>query len=157
MIFLKFSWINEWKGNQNNLCVMKTFILLIHQLFHFTSFSLSLRPLLTTSLYWFGKLNCSEQKDHNFLQPVTVINMCATFPTNIASSCISVFENSLLALVVYGKHLSMSISGPSKWLHSVPLQGCPIFMGAYLVCLSFPHCCIFKSFLLCLIFSMKIC
>ena len=47
MIFLKFSLINKWRENQNNLYVMKIFILLIYQLFHLTSFSLSLRPLLT--------------------------------------------------------------------------------------------------------------
>ena len=47
MIFLKFYLINNWRENQKNLYVMKIFILLIYQLFHLTSFSLSLRPLLT--------------------------------------------------------------------------------------------------------------
>ena len=63
MILLKFSLINKWRENQNNLYVMKNFILLIHQLFHLTSFSLSLRPLLTASLYWSSKLNWFEQSE----------------------------------------------------------------------------------------------
>ena len=62
MILLKFSLINKWSENPNNLYIMKNFILLIHQLFHLTSFSLSLRPLLTASLYWFSKLNWFEQR-----------------------------------------------------------------------------------------------
>ena len=40
MILLKFSLINKWRENQNNLYVMKNFILLIHQLFHLTSCAL---------------------------------------------------------------------------------------------------------------------
>ena len=68
MILLKFSLINKWSENQNNLYIMKNFILFTHQLFHLTY----------CALYWLQVcIDLANWTDLNKVK-VKVAQLCPT-------------------------------------------------------------------------------